>query len=66
MEAEPSRCIRIAAHGVDLPTDIGAVEQEPGDKKAGDEREYLQVDAVGRILSPFEFEPEYPRREPIG
>ena len=33
VEAEPLRGIGIAAHGVDLPTDIGAVEQEPGDEK---------------------------------
>src|SRR5258707_13283 len=66
VEAKPPRCIGIAAHGVDLPPDIGAVEQKPGDKKADGKPEYLQVDAVGRILSPFELEPEYSCREPIG
>src|SRR5262249_53687161 len=46
VEAEPSCRIRIAAHRIDLAADIGAVEQKPGDKKADDQRENLQVDAV--------------------
>ena len=33
MEAEPLRGIGIASHGIDLPADIGAVEQEPSDEK---------------------------------
>ena len=34
VEAEPPRGIGIAAHRIDLPTDIGAVEQQPGERKA--------------------------------